>query len=165
MPSPSLRDAETLLLERRRSQRGRHTLGDDADRTFLAALAALPGSAREDARASGRRVGEHVYSRAFLDDDLPGAVATLSAATLASGAGALLVADAFHRGATVRFDAASALAPAAPEVRDGYAAGLLEGYLATAFNCRALVEPRADGLRVELGDGRDVNRARGRGEA
>lgn len=155
----SLRDAETALLERRRAQRGSHTLGDDADLALLAAIASLPSSAAADARASGRHLGEHVYSRRFLDDDLPGALATLSTATSASHAGTLDVEDAFHRAASVRFavDAAGPLAKADPAIRAAYAAGLLEGYLGAAFNCKVQAAPEGASLRVALGEGRDVN--------
>lgn len=167
MTLPSLREAETMLLERRRAQRGSHTLGDDADRALLAALAELPGSAADVARQSGRAVGEHVYSRTFVDDDLPGAVAALSAAIAASGAGALHVADSLHRTATVRFDPAPTLAQADPRVRRGYVAGVLEGYLGAAFNCQTAVRSpdHADELWVRLGEGRDVNARSRRSDA
>lgn len=165
MAPASLRDAEAHLLERRRAQRGSHTLGDDADRAFLAALSALAPHAHPDARASGRRLGEHVYSRRFLDDDLPGAVGTLSRAIAESGVGALTVASAFHRSATVLFDAATPLAAAHPLVRRSYVAGVLEGYLASAFNCATEVADEGPALRVRLGDGRDVNALAGRGTA
>lgn len=157
MQPMSLREAERSLLERRRTQTGSHTLGDDADRALLAVLATLPASSWHEARASGRRLGEHVYSRRFLDDDLQGAVAILSHAVDASGMGALRLAEAFHRSATLLFEPGASLAPAHPSVREAFIAGVLEGYLATAFNCDTIVVGREDELRVHLGAGRDVN--------
>lgn len=161
MPTLSLREAEAMLLERRRAQRGSHTPGDDPERAYLAALALLPAAGAQDARASGRRLGEHVYSRRYVDADLPGAIAALSASLAASGAGSFLLAESFHRSATVRFVPGALLGPTDAHVRQGFAAGVLEGFLSAAFNCEAHVDAShggsADEVRVRLGEGRNVN--------
>lgn len=160
-PQLSLREAENALLEHRHAQRGSPTYGDAADRSLLEALAALPSNAERDARATGRRLGADVYSRRFVEDTLPRALATLSAALHDSGAGALHMESAFHRSAALRFDPAPPLAPAHPLVASAYLEGVLEGFLSTALNCDARATADAPhALRVELGAGRDVNARR-----
>lgn len=156
-PRSSFLDAESRLLARRLSQRGNPTLGDDADAALLAALAALPPSAHDVARASGLRIGRDVYSRRFFEDTLPGAVSVLSTALLSSGAGAFQLERAFHRTARLRFAPTSNLAQADPTIVESYLAGTLEGFFSAAFNCEAHAAPSSDGYHLELGQGRDVN--------
>lgn len=159
---PRLRGAHTALLAKRREQKGRHTLGDDLDRALLAALRDMPGdhAAAQDARACGLDIGAHVYSRRFSEDNVPGAVAILSTSLLESGLGTLRLDESFHRRARVSYmpslDASSAPAP----VRAALLEGLLEGFLAEAFNCQARATARAETeFDVELLEGRDVNQA------
>ena len=157
----TFREAESALLARRRSQRGSHTLGDDADRALLAALLALPAGAAPAARDAGRRLGEDVYSRRFHEDTLPGAIGTLSSALDRSGVGSLRLASSFHRTALVAYDPAPALARAAPDVTTAFVEGVVEGFLAVGFNCQAHARPEGThALRVQLGEGRDVNAQR-----
>lgn len=154
----ALLDAEALLLRRRREQRGQATLGDAEDRALLAALAALPADAAPRARETGAHVGEHVYSRRFYEDTLPGSVAVLSTLLLESGAGTLRLESTFHRSARLVFQPTGALRDAPDAVSAAYAAGILEGFLAAAFNCRVQVAAAsAEDLRVQLLEGRDVN--------
>lgn len=158
-PWPELRASEATLLDRRRTQRGALTLGDEADVAYHRALATLPPEAAQDARASGVTLGVHVYSRRFFEDTLHGGAATLSASLLQSGAGALRLEHAFHRSARIRFEPMGALADARPPVRAAFAEGVLEGFFGVAFNCAVIVTEDAEGVfHVELGEGRDVNR-------
>lgn len=160
-PWSSFREAESSLLAKRRAQRGSQTLGDDADRALVLALAALPPDAGAVARESGARLGADVYSRRYHEDTLTHGLAVLSQALQTSGLGALAVEGAFHRSARVRYDPAPALDAAAPGVRVAFLEGVLEGYLSHAFNCRAHVQAQEPTLlHLELGEGRDVNRRR-----
>lgn len=155
----ALPDAEAVLLRRRREQRGHATLGDDADRALLAAIARLAPHEADLARAAGARLGEHVYSRRSYEDTLPASVAVLSTLLLESGAGRLRLESTFHRSARLAFDPVPPLVEAHEPVRAAFAAGVLEGFLAIAFNCAVRVEaPATHDLRVDLLEGRDVNR-------
>lgn len=154
----SFRDAESMLLERRRAQRGFPTLGDEADRALLAALAALPTHASATARGAGLRLGTHVYSRRYHEDTLASGVATLSRALAESGVGWLTLRDAFHRSASLAFEPHPRVAVADPPVLSAFMEGVLEGFLSTAFNCEATARAESlRSLRIELGQGRDVN--------
>lgn len=154
----TFRDAVSMLLERRRSQRGFPTLGDEADRALLAALTALPPHASGTARRAGVRLGTHVYSRRYHEDTLASGVATLSRALAESGVGWLTLRESFHRVADLGFEPHPRVAATDAPVLSAFMEGVLEGFLSTAFNCEA--KARAEGpnaLRIELGEGRDVN--------
>lgn len=155
----SLAAARDALLARRRAQAGRATLGDEHDRALLAALGALPGAAAPHARACGADLGAHVYSRRFFEDHLGGAVAILSASLLETGAGPLRMLDAFHRSARLEHTPLPPLAGADAAVRGALLEGVLEGFLASAFNCRVSARSVGDErYHVELLEGNDVNR-------
>lgn len=155
----SFRDAESMLLARRRAQRGFPTLGDEADRALLAALAALPVHASTTARDTGLRLGTHVYSRRYHEDTLAHGVATLSRALAESGVGALTMRSSFHRSAELAFEPHARVASAGAPVLAAFMEGILEGFLSTAFNCEATARAESVALlRIELGEGRDVNR-------
>jgi hypothetical protein len=150
-----------MLLERRRAQRGFPTLGDEADERLVAALASLPADAAPAAREAGERIGAQVWSRRYHEDGLPGGISILSSALAASGVGALHVEHAFHRSARLRFESAPRLAQAESAVRGAFVAGALAGFLGEAYNCAADARAlESDLLQVELGAGRDANRAR-----
>lgn len=161
-PWETLRHAADALLSRRVAQRGRPTLGDEHDLALAAALASLVAdpAALALARETGERVARGVYAKRFFEDTLGGAVVVLSTCLLESGLGTLRLADSFHRSARVEYAPSPALAACAPEVRDRFAEGVLAGFLSTAFNCDVSVhaEPGVASLRIELLDGRDVNR-------
>lgn len=155
----SLRDAESMLLARRRAQRGFPTLGDEADRALLAALAALPAHASIAARGVGLRLGADVYSRRYHEDTLPHGVATLSRALVESGVGNLTLRSSFHRSAELGFEPHARVATADGPVLSAFMEGILEGFLSSAFNCEARARAESpQTLRIELGEGRDVNR-------
>lgn len=148
--------AESALLELRRSQRGAPTLGDDADQQLLAALADLPHEAAREAHASGKRVGESVYARRFVEDTLPHAVTVLSQALCASGFGSLKLERSFHRSARIVFR--SSERERTPALH-AFVAGVLEGFFSSAFNCHARARAAPDAMiELELGDGKDVRR-------
>jgi hypothetical protein len=162
-PPASFEEAESALLERRRAQRGFLTLGDEADRALLAALAVLPPTSGSDARGTGQRLGREVYSRRFVEDTLPQGLAALSLALHESGVGSLCLGSTFHRSASVRFEPQTGLAGANVLVLSAFVEGVLEGFLSCALNCQARAwadSPLA--LHVELGAGREVS---GRGTA
>lgn len=153
--SSGLAAAESALIARRRDQRGAPTLGDDADQALASMLSSLPADAAHEARATGKRVGEQVYARRFVEDTLPHAVSVLSNALAASGHGRLTLDHSFHRSARLRFhpidhDRSPALA--------AFVAGVLEGFFSQAFNCDARAKPAPeDAILLELGEGRNVN--------
>lgn len=160
-PWSSYREAESSLLERRRAQRGAPTLGDEADRALVLALAALPADAQALARESGARLGADVYSHRYSEDPLSQGLALLAEGLHHSGVGDLRLEDTFHRSARVTYVPADALAPADPRVRSAFLEGLIAGFLSTAYNCEAHAQAvDATHLHVKLGEGRDVNRVR-----
>lgn len=161
-----LRGAREALVARRRAQRGQWTFGDEADHAFLAAVRALAAddvAALHEARASGAELGLNVFSRRFAEDNVPGAIAILSASLLESGWGALRLEETFHRSARIAYDPSPETASAPPAARNALVEGVLEGFLSAAFNCQARARTHADSrFDVELLEGRDVNRAYGR---
>lgn len=157
-PSSRLRDAETSLIARRHAQKGAPTPGDEADQALLAAIAALSPQDAPIARATGHSLGAHVYSRRFFEDTVPGAVAVLSTTLHASGAASLHLDQVFHRTARLRFEPLPGLAQAEPPVLAAFLEGAVEGFFSVAFNCQAhAATERAREVRLELGDGRNVN--------
>ena len=152
-----LLQAESSLLERRRQQRSAPTFGDDADQALLAALAALPPEAEPAAHASGRRVGEDVYARRFVEDTLPHAVSVLSESLACSGFGGISLRSHFHRSARLGFSPTPAMATGSRTVTHSFVAGAIEGFFSAAFNCDARARPTPDAIELELGAGRDVN--------
>lgn len=159
MSLPSLREAESSLLARRRAQRGTPTLGDDADHALLRALAGLSSGTERVAHEVGLRVGRDVYARRFFEDTLPGAIVVLSTSLFASGAGTITLESSFHRSARLHFTPAHALAGADRAIVLAFVAGTVEGFFGAAFNCEAQAHATDEGLlALELGEGRDVNR-------
>lgn len=157
-PSLRLRDAETSLIAHRHAQRGAPTHGDAADQALLTALVALSAHDAPTARATGRSLGGEVYARRFLEDTLPGAVVALSSTLQASGAGSLHLAQVFHRTARLRFEPSPSLADAEPVVLAAFLEGAVEGFFSATFNCKAhAASEHGDELRLELGEGRNVN--------
>lgn len=155
----TLRIAASTLVEKRRKQRGCPTLGDDADRALLAALAALPPDGARAARESGAELGAHVYSRCAVEDTLARNVGALTRTLQDSGFGTLQLEASFHRTATLRFAPSSILESADAQVRDSFLEGIVEGFFSEALNCAARACANGGGaVAVELGDGRDVNR-------
>lgn len=152
---PGLHAAESALLARRRDQRGSPSFGDEADRALLDALAAIPRDGADAAHASGRRLGEGVYARRFVEDTLPHAVTVLSQSLSASGFGTLRLDHSFHRSARLTFHPADA---DHPETLRAFVAGVLEGFFSSAFNCDARASAAPEAILLELGDGRNVNR-------
>lgn len=165
----TFQEAGSSLLERRRSQRGFPTLGDDADHALVHALAALPEDGRHLARETGARLGADVYSRRYHDDALAKGIEVLSQALASSGFGALSVEGAFLRSARVRFSPSAVLSIGVPAVRSAFLEGLLEGYLSQALKCDAMARADPDdpdaGIDLHLGAGRDVNQRWGRSRA
>jgi hypothetical protein len=109
-----------------------------------------------DAEARGEAAGRRTYARGIVDDSFPDALARLAEALARDGVGALVVEDAYHREARLRFE------PAAADAQRGelasYVGGVLRGFLRESFNCDPVVEAEGLSFRVRLGAGRDVNR-------
>lgn len=154
----SYREAESTLLTLRRTQRGAPTLGDEADRTLLLELAALPRAAETLARASGSRLGSDVYAWRYHEDSLTQGLAFLAEGLHRSGLGELRMEDAFHRTARVHYAPPPQLSPADPQVRSAFIEGLISGYLSQTYNCSASARALdCDILEIILGEGRDIN--------
>ncbi|GEM_PF-4269094 len=157
-----VREAVQRILEVRHAQRARPTFGDEADQALLAALRglspqdlALAAPALEQA---GDEIGRHVVARRCYEDSVQGAVAILSATTLASGWGGVAIESWFHRQGVLVHSPPPALAA---EVSSAFVSGLLAGYLGEVFNCRAAATPAGAGrFEARLLEGRDVNARR-----
>lgn len=152
------------LLEKRRSQRGMYTLGDDHDAQLAAALAEVaipPGADSSSLVEAGQRLGRHVFARRMFEDSYAGAVIMLSTALMACGIGTLRIEQVFHRTARLAYERAPTFAPRDPRAADEFLAGVLSGFMSEAFNCEATaLAEDVHRFELVLGAGRDVNRGR-----
>ncbi len=158
------KDAFYNLLIARATERDAATLGDDLDRAFVTRLGALGPSHGSDwhegaLRDLGHDLGRLIYGRHIRHDELSVALDHLGDVLGQSGFAEVRIAEVFHRHATLQvaspvdLEAASAAAWSRATPWVAFLAGLVQGALEAAFNCRATVVVEASSrFDVTLGD-------------